>query len=118
NEIAKRRGHQLLLGFEIFKPNAADAFWAKRYTAIQTAVTTKKAAFNSMQAGYQQSTYEYQQHFAHEDLQSSAAVGSTDDRKRSFKCRLSSLGGKWTLRSGTVVEDVLFEAQQSIDELQ
>ncbi|KAG0347523.1 hypothetical protein BGZ54_004891, partial [Gamsiella multidivaricata] len=75
NEIAKPRREQLLLGFETFKANAADAFWVKRYTAIQTVVITKKAAVDSMQAGHQQSTYEYQQHFAREERQSSAAVG-------------------------------------------
>ncbi|KAG0247837.1 hypothetical protein BG011_000831 [Mortierella polycephala] len=75
NEIAKPRREQLLLGFETFKANAADVFWVKRYTAIQTVVITKKAAVDSMQAGHQQSTYEYQQHFAREERQSSAAVG-------------------------------------------
>ncbi|KAI1297730.1 hypothetical protein EDD11_007010 [Mortierella claussenii] len=73
-EIAKPRREQLLLGFETFKANAADAFWVKRYPAIQTVVITKKAAVDSMQAGHQQSTYEYQQHFAREECQSSAAA--------------------------------------------
>ncbi|KAG0294017.1 hypothetical protein BGZ97_005195, partial [Linnemannia gamsii] len=34
----------------------------------------------------------------------------TDDRRKSLQRRYSSLGEKWTLGSGTVVEDILFEA--------
>ncbi|KAG0312967.1 hypothetical protein BGZ99_009169 [Dissophora globulifera] len=66
NSSSPRR-ERLLLNFEIFKANAADAFWTKRYTAVQTAVITKKPAVDSMQAGRQQSTYEYQQHIAREE---------------------------------------------------
>ncbi|KAG0298010.1 hypothetical protein BGZ98_000346 [Dissophora globulifera] len=74
NELVKPRHERILPNFEIFKANAADAFWAKRYTTVQTVVITKKPAVDSMQAGRQQSTYEYQQHFAREERQSSAAV--------------------------------------------
>ncbi|KAF9178725.1 hypothetical protein BGZ51_007537 [Haplosporangium sp. Z 767] len=34
----------------------------------------------------------------------------TDDRRKSLQRRYTSLGEKWILRSGTVVEDILFEA--------
>ncbi|KAG0255819.1 hypothetical protein BG011_004912, partial [Mortierella polycephala] len=33
-----------------------------------------------------------------------------DNRERSLQRRYSSLGEKWTLKSGTVVEDILFKA--------
>ncbi|KAF9181404.1 hypothetical protein BGZ50_005519 [Haplosporangium sp. Z 11] len=41
-----------------------------------------------------------------------------DQGRKSLQLRHSTLGLKWTLESGTVVEDVLFEAGKSLSALQ
>ncbi|KAF9412435.1 hypothetical protein BGZ76_005181, partial [Entomortierella beljakovae] len=73
SEISKPRRTQLKMDFERFNENriGAEAYWVRRSTIIETAISAMNASVESMRAGYLQSKLEYKRHFISEDAQPS-----------------------------------------------
>ncbi|KAF9541225.1 hypothetical protein EC957_003301 [Mortierella hygrophila] len=61
--IHNARRKRLRQSFDAFNANAAEAFWTRRSTNVQTRILTMRAAVDSMQAGHQQSKFEYRRYF-------------------------------------------------------
>jgi hypothetical protein len=79
--FSKARREELLRNFNTFNANAAEVFWVKRSTAVQTRIITSKAAVDSMQAGYQEAQHEYQRHFVRANSRSSSASSIPEGEK-------------------------------------
>ncbi|KAF8933613.1 hypothetical protein BGZ47_010785 [Haplosporangium gracile] len=106
NEIIKTRRMQLLRNFSKFKSNAAEAFWTRRSTSIQTSIVTMKAAVDSIHAGYQQSKIEYRNHFAI----SSGAAGdfqSAEKNTNDDPDKLDNSGGEPSNKSSATTPSAL-----------